>query len=277
MAKYEIKDAKTANLEEIYFDKNVKKMCYKNAYGIITELEYTPVPQVNPTNQYMPLNVNGAFGDSPLFAVEAQSGYFGWPTLRTKVGALISTPTGVNQTNIASYLPEYGFSIFNNPVIGQQVSLGSYQGAGQLYFSVIGDYPISSFVENSLYLNPIVGGANSAFLVKANGSRVQIGTQYNYNVSNIYNGILALEDVGSLILNAGIASPDLGVIRASAGIGRIEIGTNSDRSIGIDMINASVLVGANLHSTPPTNTTNPVRWVKVTDEAGVVYKLPLYQ
>jgi len=39
MAEYKIKDAQTANLDEIYFDKNVGKMCYKNALGIITTLE----------------------------------------------------------------------------------------------------------------------------------------------------------------------------------------------------------------------------------------------
>ena len=69
MAKYEIKDAKTANLEEIYFDKNVGKMCYKNAYGIITELESNPPApglQPNPTNEYIPYNDSGVFEDSPL-------------------------------------------------------------------------------------------------------------------------------------------------------------------------------------------------------------------
>jgi hypothetical protein len=39
MADYKIKDAKTASLDEIYFDKNIGKMCYKNALGIITNLE----------------------------------------------------------------------------------------------------------------------------------------------------------------------------------------------------------------------------------------------
>lgn len=38
MADYKIKDAKTADLDEIYFDKNIGKMCYKNALGIITTL-----------------------------------------------------------------------------------------------------------------------------------------------------------------------------------------------------------------------------------------------
>ena len=69
MAKYEIKDAKTANLEEIYFDKNVGKMCYKNAYGIITELESNPPPpgvQPNPTSGTIPINDTGLFVDSKL-------------------------------------------------------------------------------------------------------------------------------------------------------------------------------------------------------------------
>ena len=69
MAKYEIKDAKTANLEEIYFDKNVGKMCYKNAYGIITELEAAPPSpglSPNPTSSYLPYNNSGIFADSPL-------------------------------------------------------------------------------------------------------------------------------------------------------------------------------------------------------------------
>lgn len=38
MADYKIKDAKTASLDEIYFDRNIGKMCYKNALGIITTL-----------------------------------------------------------------------------------------------------------------------------------------------------------------------------------------------------------------------------------------------
>ena len=66
MAKYEIKDAKTANLEEIYFDKNVGKMCYKNALGIITELEAPAGLKTNPTTGYLPYNNSGIFADSPL-------------------------------------------------------------------------------------------------------------------------------------------------------------------------------------------------------------------
>ena len=38
MAEYKIKDAQTANLDEIYFDRNIGKMCYKNALGIVTTL-----------------------------------------------------------------------------------------------------------------------------------------------------------------------------------------------------------------------------------------------
>lgn len=46
MADYKIKDAKTADLDEIYFDKNIGKMCYKNALGIITTLETSNVGNV---------------------------------------------------------------------------------------------------------------------------------------------------------------------------------------------------------------------------------------
>lgn len=46
MADYKIKDAKTADIDEIYFDKNIGKMCYKNALGIIKTLETSNVGNV---------------------------------------------------------------------------------------------------------------------------------------------------------------------------------------------------------------------------------------
>jgi hypothetical protein len=45
MANYQVKDAKTADIQEIYFDKNVNKMCYKDALGIIKHLESTATPE----------------------------------------------------------------------------------------------------------------------------------------------------------------------------------------------------------------------------------------
>jgi hypothetical protein len=41
MANYQVKDAKTADINEIYFDRNLNKMCYKNELGIIIPLEGT--------------------------------------------------------------------------------------------------------------------------------------------------------------------------------------------------------------------------------------------
>ena len=41
MLKYEIKDIQSAGLDEIYFDKNINKICYKNNRGIRNLLENT--------------------------------------------------------------------------------------------------------------------------------------------------------------------------------------------------------------------------------------------
>lgn len=44
MAQYEIKDANTANINEIFFNKNTNKLSYKNELGIVTVLEFTATP-----------------------------------------------------------------------------------------------------------------------------------------------------------------------------------------------------------------------------------------
>jgi hypothetical protein len=49
MAEYQIKDAQTANINEIFFNKNTNKLSYKDALGIITAIEIVPlVPPVPP-------------------------------------------------------------------------------------------------------------------------------------------------------------------------------------------------------------------------------------
>jgi hypothetical protein len=60
---YEIKSAQTASVREIYYDKNLNKMVFKNDLGIITPLDNTNVPgPVGPTGPQGPQGPTGAAG-----------------------------------------------------------------------------------------------------------------------------------------------------------------------------------------------------------------------
>lgn len=280
MAKYEIKDAKTANLDEIYFDKNVGKMCYKNAYGIITELEAAPPApglETNPTTNFLPSNWLGEFADSPINLSIAPAGYLGWAKLSTRIGTLLSVPTGVDQTNVAPYLPQYGLSITNNPVQGSMTTIGD-TGSGTLRLSVINNYPPNSALANSLYAQGGGAGFNSSFWVKGDGSLVQIGQQLSFNTTNIMNGIFADRATATLKINCGITSPNDGIISVSGTTGLILLNSLANGAIGLDIFGNNFIIGSPITTfIPPNDPVNPQKWVKVSDGEGNFYNMPLYQ
>ena len=55
---YEIKSAQTASVREIYYDKNLNKMVFKNDLGIITPLDNTSIP--GPQGPQGPTGATGA-------------------------------------------------------------------------------------------------------------------------------------------------------------------------------------------------------------------------
>jgi hypothetical protein len=57
---YEIKSAQTASVREIYYDKNLNKMVFKNDLGIITPLDNTNIP--GPQGPQGPTGATGAAG-----------------------------------------------------------------------------------------------------------------------------------------------------------------------------------------------------------------------
>lgn len=235
-------------------------------------------PAVNPTDQYVPLNFGGELADSPFSAAIASAGYYGWPTLSTQVGQIVSLPPGVDQSNVAPYLPYYGLRVQNHPILGQQTILGSYSGAGELYLSVIGQYSMSPSVENSLYMSPTAPGINGPLLVKGDGTLVQIGQQPNFNNTNIASGIIIDGNNGFMKINTNFGSPNNGIISVDNNTGLAIMGILPQRSVGFSAFNSAFHVGTDLmDNTPPANPTTPVTWVWVTDEANTTYRMPLYQ
>jgi hypothetical protein len=111
---YEIKSAQTASVREIYYDKNLNKMVFKNDLGIITPLDNTNVPgpqgPIGPTGaqgvqgpigaQGIPgqvgpagLNWQGAWSASSSYVVDDAVGYGGasWFCI-DPVGPSVTTP-----------------------------------------------------------------------------------------------------------------------------------------------------------------------------------------
>lgn len=144
MAKYEIKDAKTANLEEIYFDKNVGKMCYKNALGIITPLEFTSTPVVADKIFVGIVTQTGTSNPSSTFNITD----FGNPTInRDGVGAysvnFIGGPMTFPKTYLSIINGAAGIGIVNAQYVSANVvRILTYNTSGVLTDGVLNNAQI---------------------------------------------------------------------------------------------------------------------------------------
>ena len=144
MAQYEIKDAKTANLEEIYFDKNVGKMCYKNALGIITPLEFTPTPAVADKIFVGILTQTGTSNPSAAFNITD----FGSPTIdRDGVGAysvnFIGGPMTFPKTYLSIVNGVAGIGIVNAQYVSANlVRIYTYNTSGVLTDGILNNAQI---------------------------------------------------------------------------------------------------------------------------------------
>lgn len=236
-----------------------------------------PAP-TNPTVNFIPTNWLGNFADSPIGVGIAPAGYIGWSSLRTRVGALISPPPGVDQTNIAPYLDQYGLSIVNSSFTGAKTVIGDYG-------NITGGYPMRLNIEtpNSSVPRMYVDSANSigqfdVFEVDYIGNKIRLGSSYTFNNTNIANGILADASIGILKLNNGIASPFDGIFSADGLTGIYRIGPTDYNGMGISMSGPGLLIGnGNFTLSPPVDPVNAVQWVTVVDIFGAMYKFPLYQ
>jgi hypothetical protein len=87
MAEYKIKDAKTADINEIFFDKNTNKMSYKNYLGIVTTIPDNvgvqsvvagtniTVDNTNPANPIISASGGGGGGGIHLQRTPPSGGY----------------------------------------------------------------------------------------------------------------------------------------------------------------------------------------------------------
>jgi hypothetical protein len=235
-------------------------------------------PATNPTVNYLPTNWLGEFADSPIGLGIAPAGYFGWGTLRTRVGGLISPPVGVDQTNIAPFLPQYGLSIINTSFTGAKTVIGDYANiAGGNPMRLNLETPVSGpprmYVDSAQDI-----GQWDVFEVNYQGSKIRLGQAYTFNDTNIANGILADATISLLKLNNGIASPFDGIFSADGLTGITRVGPGDSAGIGVNVLLNSILVGSGLmFALPPVDPVNAAQWVKVTDESGNTFKLALYQ
>lgn len=235
-------------------------------------------PATNPTVNYIPTNWLGEFADSPIGLGIAPAGYIGWGTLRTRVGGLISPPVGVDQTNIAPFLPQYGLSIINTSFTGAKTVIGDYANiAGGNPMRLNLETPVSGpprmYVDSAQDI-----GQWDVFEVNYQGSKIRLGQAYTFNDTNIANGILADAGIGILKLNNGIASPFDGIFSADATTGIYRIGTSDYFGLGVSQFYYSILIGSAFTEGPaPNNPTTPVDWVSVITETGGMFMIPLYQ
>lgn len=158
MAEYKIKDAKNADLDEIYFDKNVGKMCYKNALGIITTLETSNVGNVvqsvvagtnvtvdntDPTNPIVNATSGGGGG---IHALNPLSGF--------AVHAQVTNGGFLNVTLASNRLYSYPFipakNIISSSIYTQVISPGTAGSIGRfLIYSSVNNLPSTKLYESA--------------------------------------------------------------------------------------------------------------------------------
>jgi hypothetical protein len=125
MLEYEIKDAKTANLNEIFFDKNTNKMSYKNSLGIVTILPSddsvksvvagtnVTVDNTDPANPVV--SASGGGGASGGFHTLSKSWTLGNPgtfgtSAAINAASLSSNALTANNIQFALYKPQISFT-----------------------------------------------------------------------------------------------------------------------------------------------------------------------
>jgi hypothetical protein len=164
MLEYEIKDAKTANLNEIFFNKNTNKMSYKNSLGIVTILSsddivkyvlrsFTQSIGSNSTGETqllqltIPANSFKTTDKFSFFAIFSKTAAEQGITLRVKVSTSASMPLG-NTDTIAFAAPGLTtrFVKLNRDMI---INGGNLKGFG-FTTSVITDQAASSLPLSSV-------------------------------------------------------------------------------------------------------------------------------
>jgi hypothetical protein len=216
---YEIKSAQTASVREIYYDKNLNKMVFKNDLGIITPLDNTNVPgpqgPIGPTGaqgvqgpigaQGIPgpvgpagLNWQGAWSALGTYVIDDAVGYGGasWFCI-DPVGPTATTPNN-DPTNWALLAAEGAQGPQGIP--GVQGPTGP-QGPSGGYTYEIGQYVPS---EGGVIFHRYLDGTNENYLVVAitdqsapqvwsNIDNVSIGptAQSNWNGLTNSNAIVA--------------------------------------------------------------------------------------
>lgn len=243
-----------------------------------------PTDFTNPTTGFLPVKEGANFYDSPLSAIPPPSGYVGYTGVQTQVGLLVTPPSGVDQSNIAPYLPYYGLGVQNTPFAG--------------YKSAIGDYINQQYLTFGLYDNPSVG---SSFVRLNNnqGSHLYMdfasqiyyfGFQYNAYPNPII-GLQINGGTGTFSLNAG-SSPFNPPLQYNAPSGLMVmrdsfspsiIGYNNGdayvQSFGTIVFSSNFPIqftNANMFLNGGGTFTIAPKALKIIDESGNPYFLPLY-
>lgn len=259
MAQYEIKDAKTADIDEIYFDKDVKKMCYKNAYGVIKELETASGGSA----------AWGSITGTLSTQTDLQS------ALNAKQNTLVSG-TSIKTINGSSILGSGNISTASVNPTSIQVP---YNNGGVFADSGIEIYSATSPVPNKSYsISTGLTFSGSALFISPFLGVYSFGDASASSSPISASGGAAFTSSGSMVMGCGISNPEFGVFNADGPTALIRMGTTASRSIGVSNANNAMHIGSNfsLFATP-VNPTTPVKWVSVTDESSNTYYLPLYQ
>lgn len=121
--------------------------------------------------------------------------------------------------------------------------------------------------------NPMFGGSPNLNIDDNNGLySFGNASANNYFSTSAFMGIAFSS--GIAIMGCAMSSPSNGVFKADGNNGFVRIGTSDDTSIGVDLINQKFRVGSNLITTGTHVTIS--RWLKVVNESGTSYYLPLY-
>ena len=155
MAEYKIKDAKTADINEIFFDKNTNKMSYKNYLGIVTIIpDNVGVQSVVAGTNITVDNTNPA---NPIISASGGGGGGVHALLKPTTGQVMSgSLTGTSLNSIATtanrltaqpFIPSKTFTTSNFYINVSTVGLGV--NARILIYSDLNGIPTTKLYESA--------------------------------------------------------------------------------------------------------------------------------
>lgn len=188
------------------------------------------------------------------------------------LGGGANPTSGVIPYNSGGTLADSGFS-YNGP-LGYETTLLEHTDAFTTSLKL--DTYNSEFTFGRATASVVSTSATAGLGILLMTSQFSLGNASTNGSSVSASWGMAIDgSIGEAIIGCGMSSPSNGIFRASSASGNVWVGTYGESwGVGFNSNVGSMLIGSSLMSTGTHSTIS--KWVKVSDQTGTTYYLPLY-